>query len=400
MTFWLSSQNVFEYLNKYNLCTQADKDLSQIEQKVAKNFNLILSLADDRKLLVKQERYSPDGKTTDEFVNEWRIQEFIQEFPELDRLQPFLPEVLYFDPQHSIIISHYLTDYRDLFDFYLRENIFANASAQQNHVESIAAAVGQVLADIHRATLERQDYRDFFTPTPDRIPAGHPLHVIRRLAKVTPEIFGLVPSDGLKFFSLYQRYESLQTAIAELIAAYDPCCLTHNDMKLNNILLYQQWQQVLAGNLSDPMVRFIDWERCAWGDPAFDLGMLVGNYLLLWLTSLVVSKTIAIEDSLRMAIIPLENLQPSMAALVKAYFQQFPEILERRPDFLLRTIQFAGIALLMQIQSTLQNSKVFGNTGICMLQVAKGLLCRPEPSIATVFGITAAQVTGLHPAMA
>ena len=30
--------------------------------------------------------------------------------------------------------------------------------------------------------------------------------------------------------------------------------------------------------------------------------------------------------------------------------------------------------------------KSFGNQGICMLQVAKSLLCRPEQSLATVFG--------------
>lgn len=398
MAFWLSSQNVFEYLNRHHLCTQEDEHLSQIEQKVAKNFNLVLSLPHDRSLLVKQERYSLDGKTTDEFVNEWRIQEFLQEFPELTPLRRFVPEVLHFDPEHSIIVSHYLTDYRDLFDFYIRENIFSTSSAQQT--ESIAAAVGRVLAKVHQATFNHQNYRDFLTQAPDRLPEGHPIQVIRRLEKITPEVFGLVPTDGLKFFSLYQRYESLQAAIAELIAAYEPSCLTHNDMKLNNILLHHNWQQISSDTTSRPPVRLIDWERCAWGDPAFDLGMLIGNYLLFWLTSLVVSKTIAIEDSLRMAMVPLENLQPSMAALASAYFQQFPEILAHRPDYLSRTVQFAGMALLLQIQSTLQHSKVFGNSGICMLQVAKGLLCRPEPSISTVFGMTAAQITGSQPALA
>ncbi len=400
MAFWLSSQNVFEYLNRYNLCTQEDKHLCQIEHKVAKNFNLILSFSDDRKLLVKQERYTLDGKTTDEFVNEWRIQEFVQRFPELNYLRSLIPEVLHFDAEHSIIVSNYLTKYRDLFNFYTKENIFSTVSAQQPEIISIAATIGSVLAEIHQATLNRQPYRDFFTQSHDCIPEGHPIHVIRRLEKITPDVFGLVPIDGLKFFSLYQRYESLQAAISELIAAYEPCCLTHNDMKLNNILLHQDWQQILSENTSNQVVRLIDWERCVWGDPAFDLGMLIGNYLLFWLTSLVVSKTIAIEDSLRMAIVPLENLQPSIAALANAYFQRFPEILERRPDFLQRTVQFAGVALLLQIQSTLQHAKVFGNSGICMLQVSKGLLCRPEQSISTVFGVGATQITGLHPVMA
>jgi hypothetical protein len=173
-------------------------------------------------------------------------------------------------------------------------------------------------------------------------------------------------------------------------------------MKLNNILLHDDWEQILREETPSrrSIIRLIDWERCSWGDPAFDLGMLIGSYLLLWLKSLVVSKSIAIEDSLRMAVTPLEQVQPSIVALASAYFSNFPEILECRPQFLNRVMQFSGLALILQIQSTLQHQKTFGNAGICMLQVAKGLLCRPEQSIPTVFGTTASEITGLRPAFA
>ena len=49
-------------------------------------------------------------------------------------------------------------------------------------------------------------------------------------------------------------------------------------------------------------------------------------------------------------------------------------------------MQFAGFALIQQIQAMIQYQKSFGNTGIAMLQVAKSLLCRPERSTPTVFG--------------
>jgi hypothetical protein len=45
-----------------------------------------------------------------------------------------------------------------------------------------------------------------------------------------------------------------------------------------------------------------------------------------------------------------------------------------------------GLGLIQQIQAMIQYHKVFGNLGIAMLQVAKTLLCRPQASIATVFG--------------
>lgn len=381
MTFLLSSQNVFEYLFRQDICVQKEQDLSHVELKVAKNFNLLLSLQNGRKLLVKQELHNQKGETAGEFLNEWRVQKFLKQFPAISYIHSMLSEVLCFDTDNSIIVFNYLDDYHDLSDFYNKENIFPTA---------IATAIGTVLATIHRTTYNRQEYQEFFSQNHEDTTIDQPRNFINGLERISPEIFGTVPADGLKFFALYQRYDSLGKAIADLSSAFQPSCLTHNDLKLNNILLHNQWQQVLSEvePTNNSAIRLIDWERSAWGDPAFDLGMPIASYLQIWLSSLVVSKSIEIEESLRLAMIPLEQLQPSIAALTKAYLDNFPEILESRPDFLQRVVQFSGLALIHQIQAMIQYEKSFGNTGICMLQVAKSLLCRPEQSMLTVFGTT------------
>ena len=120
--------------------------------------------------------------------------------------------------------------------------------------------------------------------------------------------------------------------------------------------------------------------------------------MLLWLSSLVISQTLTIEESLRLAATPLAQIQPSINALIVAYLDTFPEIVEDRPDFLKHVIQFAGLALIQQIQAMIQYQKSFGNMGICMLQVAKSLLCRPEESMQTVFGNAAASLTPVNQA--
>jgi hypothetical protein len=393
MSFLLSSQNVFEYLERHNISTQLEEYSGQIEHKVARNFNLLLSLPEERTIIIKQECYRPDEKITGGFLNEWRIQEFLKQFSSLNYLHRFVTEIIHFNEEESIIIFNYLKDHCDLIDFYTRKNIFPPA---------IASTIGTTIAAFHRATVNHQEYRDFFSQGREDAPlnGGIP-YIIRKFDRITPEVFGQVPGDGLKFFALYQRYDSLRNAIAQLTDTIKPYCLTHNDLKLNNILLHNDWQQILEEKSSQhSVIRIIDWERCSWGDPAFDVGMLVGSYLLLWLKSLVVSKSIDIEDSLRMAVTPLEQIQPSIAALVSAYFANFPEILEYCPGFLQRVMQFSGLALILHIQATLQHRKTFGNTGICILQVAKGLLCSPEKFIPTVFGAAASEIAGLQPAVA
>lgn len=397
MSFLLSSKNVFEYLSGKNLCTQEEHTLGKIELKSAKNFNLLLSLPEGRSLLVKQEPYTRDGEASGEFLREWRIPEFLQRFPERSHLRYWLPEVLYFDADNSIIVCNYLTDHCDLAEFYSKENVFP---------EVIATSIGEMLAAIHRATLDHQDYRSFFSEHLEGEIMQTP-NLSEGLERIGPEVFGQVPADGLKFFALYQRYDSLGKAIAELSSAFQPCCLTHNDLKLNNILLPLNWKQIVSttaeqSSSSIVRLRLIDWERSSWGDPAFDLGAIITSYLTIWLGSLIVSKSIGIEEALRLAIVPLELIQPSIAALTRAYIEHFPEIFQRRPDFLQRVMQFSGLSLIHVIQSMLQYQKSFDNTGICMLQVAKTLLCRPEIAIPTVFGVKESELVrgaGIAPAI-
>ena len=379
MSLILNSKNVFDYLVEHKLCTESDKVRAKIEPISAKNFNLLINFSGNRKLLVKQERHNQEGKSAGEFLGEWRLQKFLQHFPELDSLRPYVCEVVHFDQDNSILISTYLEHYRDLEDFYAKENTF-------NPV--IASSLGTILATIHRQTFNNEEYKKFFSNELDSPNSAPVLRSIQKLERITPEIFSVVPTDGLKFFALYQRYDSLGQAIAELGKALNPVCLTHNDLKLNNILLLNDWEKSEKN-----LVCLIDWERSGWGDPAFDLGMLMGSYIQIWLGSLVISQSLTIDESLRLATTPLELLQPSIAALYLAYFNTFPEIIKHQNNFLKLVIQCAGFALIGQIQAMIQYQKSFGNTGIAMLQVAKTLLCRPNQSIPTLFGSATSQLT-------
>ncbi len=395
MTFLLSSQNVFDYLRDREICTDVDRP--QIEPKPAKNFNLLLSFSDRHKLLIKQERINPTGKTAGEFLREWRFHQLLEQFSELHSLQSQVSEVLHFNEQNSIIAFNYLDDYSDLAEFYVKGKSFPT---------EIAAATGATLASIHQATFNCQKYQDFmaeYCRDSLRDAFGHfldlPSYSTRSLDRLSPEIFGQIPVDALKFFVLYQRYDSLGSSIAELISAARPSCVIHNDLKLSNILLDQDWDLVPtpadnSNYFRNKVIRLIDWERSTWGDPACDLGALIASYLHLWLSSLVVGKSMKIEESLRLATTPLEVLQPSIAALTEAYLSCFPQIIEHRPDFLNRVVQFAGLSLIEQIQSAIQYQKSFGNAGISTLQVAKSLLCRPEQSMFTIFGESISKLSG------
>ncbi|QSV61047.1 MAG: aminoglycoside phosphotransferase family protein [Dolichospermum sp. LBC05a] len=380
MSFLISFANVFNYLVENKICQPQEESLSKIELKSAKNFNLLITLSDGRQLLVKQERYDQNGKTLGEFIDEWRVHDLWQKFPEITHLRASLSEAIHFDLENSIIVFNYLNQYQDLAEFYAKDQEFP---------EEIAQVVGTTIAAIHRMTIDNNNYQKFFENSLKS------QNINKGLDRITPEIFGQLPADGLKFFTLYQRYDNLGKAIAELNRAFTPCCLTHNDLKLNNILLSLNWETELEDKLpgNKNIIRLIDWERGSWGDPANDLGTIIASYLQVWLYSIVSSKTIPMEECLRLAAIPLSMIQPSLSTLVTAYLTTFPEILELRPDFLQLVMQFSGLALIRAIQARLQHEKTFDNSGICMLQVAKSLLCRPQASIPTILGMELSTIT-------
>ncbi|AFW93492.1 protein kinase-like protein [Anabaena sp. 90] len=380
MPFLISFANVFNYLVENKICQPQEESLSKIELKSAKNFNLLITLSDGRQLLVKQERYDQNGKTLGEFIDEWRVHAFWQKFPEINHLRSSLSEAIHFDLENSIIVFNYLNQYQDLAEFYAKDQEFP---------EEIAQVVGTTIAAIHRMTIDNNNYQKFFENSLKS------QNINKGLDRITPEIFGQLPADGLKFFTLYQRYDNLGKAITQLNQAFTPACLTHNDLKLNNILVSLNWETDIEDKLPENknIIRLIDWERGSWGDPANDLGTIIASYLQVWLYSIVSSKTIPIEECLRLAAIPLSMIQPSLSTLVTAYLTTFPEVLELRPDFLQLVMQFSGLALIRAIQARLQHEKTFDNSGICMLQVAKSLLCRPQASIPTILGMELSTIT-------
>ncbi|MDZ7960737.1 MAG: phosphotransferase [Aulosira sp. DedQUE10] len=379
MVLSLSSQNVIQYLQGAGLCSSEDGASSESELLDRnKNFNLIVNLADNRKLLVKQKVSNNHDGTPHEFFNEWLFHQLLQQFPVIGNISAIASLLLHFDEENSILVREYLSDYEQLGSFYQKTDIFAS---------EIATAIGTTLAGLHRATFNGREYRDFMNTAPEGQFRYHFYNPAQGLESIAPEIFGKIPTQALQFYTLYQRYESLESAIADLAYEWNPCCLTHNDLKLNNILVHSRWQQ-----LDNCLIRLIDWEACAWGDPAFDLGTLLASYLKIWLSSLVVDPTLELEESLRLAVTPLEVLQPSILALIRGYLNAFPMILEYRSDLILRVVQFAGLALIHQIQEKIKCRQDFDNADLCMLSVAKNLLTMPEQGILNVFGISESEI--------
>jgi hypothetical protein len=376
----LSSQNVIQYLEQIGLCSAKEGAAYQsiLPKNNHKNCNLLVILAGNHQLLIKQERKINDDYISHELFNEWLFHQLLEKFPVIGNIGAIASSLLHFDQENSILVRSYLSEYVELERFYQHSSIFPT---------EIASAIGTTLASLHRSTFNKREYRDFMSTAPAGQFRYNFYNPAQGLPSINPETFGIIPTEALQFHLLYQRYETLESAIADLAYQWQPCCLNHNDLQLSNILLHSRWKE-----LDNCLIRLIDWEACAWGDPAFDLGTLLASYLRIWLSSLIVDPILELEESLNLAMIPLEVLQPSILALILAYLNAFPMILEYHQDFIVQVIKFAGLALTQQIQNRIICNKSFDNRNLCMLEVAKSLLTIPDQSVLTIFGISQSEI--------
>ncbi|MFN6466259.1 MAG: aminoglycoside phosphotransferase family protein [Nostoc sp. DedVER02] len=279
-------------------------------------------------------------------------------------------------------------EYIKLDNFYRQEKAFPS---------DIAAQLGTTLARLHRDSLNHHELYEFIAKTyPEKLGYQNPNYSAQLLNKIEPEDFSHFTHESIIFFKNYHRHESFTSAVAELTLNQHHCCLTYNTLKLNNILISRDWEKLIykTEQSNQGIIKLINWENWSWGDPAFDLGTVISNYLLIWLNSLIVHPVIELQKSLQMATIPLEVLHPSIVALTQAYLSSFP-ILDYYPNFMARVIQFVGLGLLYEIVEISQWQKNFNDRGLCILQVAKSLLCRPEQSFNAVFGMAESEITNL-----
>lgn len=389
MKIKLNYNNVSQYLLEVSLSEKQDIELINIKPQCSQGSNnlifLTIHLPSGQQLFVKQNHHHSDNKKNNIINCEWRLHKFLQSLPNLAQTYSLLLEILHFDNINSILVYKESDNYIDLESYYKKNKNFPIA---------IAELVGITLANLHRETLNCQNCCDFLN---EKAVDGkcyyqfpHPSHLLDRLK---PEILTQeYPPEGNIFMSFYHNSESLQSTVTELVVTHNHYCLTHNGYELNNILIPQSGEGILSKieRSDERIIRLINWDKCSWGDPAFDVGTAIAGYLLLWLESLIIHPAIKLEESLKLAIIPLEAVQPSVVTLTSSYISSFPKVLEEFPDFLSRVVQFTGLALLYKIIARIQSFEGFDHKQICILQLAKRLLCQPEESFSSIFGMTEA----------
>jgi len=212
-------------------------------------------------------------------------------------LRPFTAELLHYDPEGEVMILEALLTSRRL-----------DRMTGSRHVldPEIARWLGEALATWHReaASVDELEPAD---PWMLHIDQDRRLEVLdrdRRLAEVTERIL----SDS-----------AARRIPARVRQAWRSETVIHGDIRFANVMVCT----------SPPAIRFIDWETSGRGDPAWDLGAAIQEYLSVCLGG-------GHED-------PFPAARPAVRALLDGY----EEAAERAPTWR-RLAPFVACRLLMR----------------------------------------------------
>jgi aminoglycoside phosphotransferase (APT) family kinase protein len=167
-----------------------------------------------------------------------------------------------------------------------------------------ARALGRVLAGLHR--LRAADF--------DALPAGidpmwglalpePSLAFVLELSAGGRDVVGRIQADRV----LCERLERLRDARVD-------GALVHGDVRWDNCLA-----ATAPGARRATRVLLIDWELAGRGDPAFDVGAVLAEYLRLWVGSIPIVTPSEPGRFAHRARHPLDDMQPAMAAFWVAY---------------------------------------------------------------------------------
>jgi len=278
-------------------------------------------------------------------------------------IRSLMPGFVVFDPDHQVLITEYLAEYRTLADHFQRRAVFGRAIAQR--LAEHLARCHAIRPDDHLASGGRIST----------------IHVIEQPLVTTwghlgPEQIAAQPDAFVEFVELVQNTDGLNEALREIRANWRPQCLIHGDAKFDNVLL----RPSLGRRVPD--LRLVDWELAGWGDPAWDAGTVIGGYLHQWLESISPTTSGTLNEWLAHAEVPFERVQPALGAFWAIYAHRRSTWGD--PPDAARAISYAGVFLLHRALATVLFYGSLSAKALCSLQVAKRLIRQPSDTVSSL----------------
>lgn len=270
------------------------------------------------------------------------------------------PRLVAFDAPRCVAITAFVDD---------TETLAARFERLGRLNQAIGRRLGRQLARLHTSLRLTPEYS-----TGAELTSGLPwcYSLDAPLAEVLADASG----GSLRLLARVQS-PALTEALHRLAAAWQPTTLVHNDLKFDN---------VLVGRSRPFEITIADWETGAGGDPAWDVGSLVGEFLTAWLSSMSADPDATIPEIQASATRPLVAMLP----VIRSYLDAYRAGADTSPEFLYRTVANAGARVLQSAYESLQEHRALTPLSALQMQLAVNIISRPEQAAVRLLELGAA----------
>ena len=347
----LTAGNIAHYLIDRNIISAesvVDGDLTVVDM-TRRNRNFKILRKSEPGYFVKQVK-NYDASSVNSLTREAQSYWLAKYDPGFKGISNLMPRLIYHDAQRHILIMELFPGYEDLAAMYQRLGSFP---------VSIATALGSSLGTYHREVdLGRNgvDARKVF-------PAGLPWMLTLNL----PYIQQMKNADAnhQQFFSILEQYPEFLDSIGQLREGWQVNSLIHGDMKWENCIVYKEEMKI------------IDWELADLGDSAWDVGSIFQTFLCLW----------ASREAIQAGSVPIEKMQPAIAAFWRAYAEKMSLDSGARAVLLEKCGKCAAIRMIQTAYEAMHFTKKLDRSGFLLLQLSLNILKDPAGAVGVLLGL-------------
>lgn len=278
-------------------------------------------------------------------------------------LKGIMPAFITFDDETCILILEYMNLSQSL-----KQYIIGN---QENaKLQSYAATVGRLLASFHHAFNGYSCYQKI-----SFLPKKYPITLF--MARPGPDIFSTISKANLQLIKMIQQDYDFWQSLGNLPLEWKAHTVIHGDMRLDNVILSSE-----SGNTESSEIRIADWEFSDIGDPAWDVGGVIQDFISFWIFSMSITGMETAEEIIASNHDLLLKVQAAIGALWCAYasFSQMDNNECNR--FLTRSLKYCAARLVQTAFESLIYTDEITNNAVYLLQLSLNIL--REPSYARV----------------
>jgi aminoglycoside phosphotransferase (APT) family kinase protein len=204
---------------------------------------------------------------------------------------------------------------------------------------------------------------------------------IRSVHRPDELLFATSSRAGVELTELIQSDPVLCAALDEQAARTADEAFTHGDVRWDNILVARDGDGRFAG------LRLVDWESAGVGDPGWDIGCLLAEYVSHWICSVPFTTATTAAADAALARVPLESAQAAIAAAWAGYIMRRGAGCADGPTCLRRVTRHAGHRLLHRALELDQYSTDVSLAAVCHVQVGARMLAEPDVASTALLGL-------------